>query len=417
MFRPLPRTFARSFTWIRHRPFSLDLKVDNQQLTVPTLNSSFSYQWLRDSCQCPSCVHPSTQQKLHRSSDIPTDIKPAPDGLTATSDGVHVRWIDSHQSFHSFSFLQRYSSSSGLFKFHRDTEKTPWNASSISQAKDLYIPYKELREPSRLLSAITQLTRFGLLFLTGVPIERTSNETCELRKLANTFGELRTTFYGELWDVKNIRNGRNIAYTDRDLGLHMDLLYFQHPPRFQILHCLRNRVVGGTSVFSDGLHVASVLRKSHPADFEVLTTTPVPFHYINDGHHLHYEHPTIELDAHSSLNTPTSTSSELPIKNLSYSPPFQAPLVTSTPVSFYTALSKFAGLLDDPTNHMEYTMREGDAVLFDNRRMLHGRTAFTDVGEGRDDETNRWLKGCYLEADAVLDRGRVLSAKLDRIDT
>lgn len=191
--------------------------------------------------------------------------------------------------------------------------------------------------------------------------------------------------------------------------------YFEHPPRYQILHCLRNRVVGGTSIFVDALHAASLLQKSHPADFDVLAATRVPFHYINDGHHLHYEHPTIELDAH--VSTTNSTTSELPIKYINYSPPFQAPLMNSTPASFYAALGKFAALLDDTTNRMEYTLREGDAVLFDNRRVLHARTAFTDGPTGGreacEGETNRWLRGCYLEADAILDRGRILSSKLD----
>ena len=143
----------------------------------------------------------------------------------------------------------------------------------------------------------------------------------------------------------------------------------------------------------------------------------VPFHYINDGHHLHYEHPTIELDA---LASHDSSAAELPIKHINYSPPFQAPLMSSTPPSFYAALRKFVALLDDTANRLEYTLRERDAVLFDNRRVLHARTAFTDGPpdgrDGRQGETNRWLKGCYLEADAILDRGRMLRAKLDRIN-
>ncbi|KAH0831248.1 hypothetical protein J3R83DRAFT_13862 [Lanmaoa asiatica] len=293
-----------------------------------------------------------------RSSDIPVDVRPVPGGLTTTAGGIHVQWTDGHESFYGTAFLERYSSPSELLKFHRDTEQILWNASSISQAPDLYIPYEELIEPSRLLGAINQLTQYGLLFATGVPHEQTSNDTCELRKLANIFGELRTTFYGELWDVKNVRNSRNIAYTNLDLGLHMDLLYFQHPPRYQILHCLRNRVVGGTSIFVDALCAASLLRKSYPVDFDLLAATRVPFHYINDGHHLHYEHPTIELDsAHSSHNN--SSTSALPIKHINYSPPFQAPLMNSTPTSFYAALGRFVTLLDDTANRMEYTLHEG----------------------------------------------------------
>jgi len=56
-------------------------------------------------------------------------------------------------------------------------------------------------------------------------------------------------------------------------------------------------------------------------------------------------------------------------------------------------------------------------VLFDNRRVLHGRTAFYEkegVEKGEDGVPNRWLKGCYLEADALVDRVRVLRTKLEK---
>lgn len=160
------------------------------------------------------------------------------------------------------------------------------------------------------------------------------------------------------------------------------------------------------------------MRKTHPVDFNTLATTPVPFHYINDGHHLHYEHPTIELaslPAHTATGTPGTDARAPEIKHINYSPPFQAPLLLeSTPPTFYSALGRYATLLDDPANIMDYTLCEGDAVLFDNRRVLHARTSFTDdrPNADLDGETNRWLKGCYLEADAILDRGRVLRTKL-----
>lgn len=145
------------------------------------------------------------------------------------------------------------------------------------------------------------------------------------------------------------------------------------------------------------------MRDTHPDYFNTLTTTPVSFHYVNDGHHLHREHYTIELDTHTGE-----------ISHINYSPPFQAPLPLTTPPEFYPALKEFARLLNDPQNTYEYTLKEGDAVLFDNRRVLHARTAFSDKpGDGgKDGETNRWLKGCYLEADALVDRMRVLRRRL-----
>lgn len=120
---------------------------------------------------------------------------------------------------------------------------------------------------------------------------------------------------------------------------------------------------------------------------------------------------------------------------INWSPPFQAPgvrgaVVTSlsgTPsasdqalaeTELYTALSEFQAHLDDPQFRYEFTMQEGDVVLFDNQRVLHARTAFrdkTDAELKRDEtiitpgEPTRWLKGCYLDGSTVWDRLAVLN--------
>ncbi|KAK7042575.1 glycoside hydrolase family 5 protein [Favolaschia claudopus] len=387
-------------TRIRSRRWSsIARSQDGEGLVVESLGATFPFVWLRDSCLSPDCIHPSTSQKLHRSSDVPRSIRPADDGVEITSDGLRISWADGHKSFFPREFLDRHSSPKRLAEFHADLREKPWDAAQIRKNTDLYVSYESLQKPSGLRVAIDQLCSDGLLFVTGVPNEETSDATCELRKLAATFSQIRDTFYGQVWDVVNLRNSRNIAYTNLDLGLHMDLLYFKNPPKYQILHCLRNRVVGGASLFVDAFHAAEAVRLQDPALFSVLATTLVPFHYINDGHHLHYAHPTIQLS--SSCDA---------IEQINYSPPFQAPLLLNTPPPFYAALARFASLLEDPKRVYEYTLKEGDAVIFDNRRVLHARTAFRDK-EGvdvREDEPNRWLKGCYFEADALLDRGRML---------
>ena len=187
--------------------------------------ATYPFKWLRDSCQCPECVHPSTHQKLHRTTDIPANVRPATNGVQSTEDGVSITWASGHRSSYPSSFLQAYASPASLHQFHHDVEACNWNKEQISSARDLFVPYANLKTPSGLLAATTQLTRYGLLFVTGVPTNETANDTCEARKLAETFGEIRTTMYGKLWDVINVRDSKNIAYTNLDLGLHMDLLY------------------------------------------------------------------------------------------------------------------------------------------------------------------------------------------------
>lgn len=156
----------------------------------------------------------------------------------------------------------------------------------------------------------------------------------------------------------------------------------------------------------DALNVASTLRTSYPSYFDILATTPVSFHYINDGHHLHCDHPTIELGAFPDEH------GVLPIKFVNYSPPFQAPLHVSTPPQFYDALEKFVEILESPENQYGYLLKEGDVVVFDNRRILHARTPFTSKNLGDDGDADRWLKGCYIEEDAVSDRARLLRSKM-----
>lgn len=220
------RRSAFKLTWPRSslRAWS-SLTTNDTSITVHSLNTSFPYVWLRDSCQSSHCIHPSTSQKLHKTSDIPIDIKPIAGGVNVRENGVHIKWTDGHESFFDASFLKRHSSPSELLSFHKDIQQVAWDTSSISGKKDLFIPYQSLQTSSGLVTAITHLSKYGLLFIQDVPNSETADEVCELRKLADLFGHIRPTFYGETWDVKNVRNSRNIAYTNLDLGLHMDLLW------------------------------------------------------------------------------------------------------------------------------------------------------------------------------------------------
>lgn len=170
------------------------------------------------------CLHPSTRQKLHRTPDILSDSQPTSDGIRFTDAGVHVKWASGHDSFYSTEFLDIYSSPSKLHEYHGSIKAEIWDANKLKESANLYVPYESLASPTGLLTAITQLLQYGLLFLTGVPTEETSNETCEIRSLAQTLGELRRTFYGETWDVKAKPGSRNVAYTSIFLGFHMDIL-------------------------------------------------------------------------------------------------------------------------------------------------------------------------------------------------
>lgn len=190
--------------------------------------------------------------------------------------------------------------------------------------------------------------------------------------------------------------------------------YYSHPPRFQGLHCVRNRVHGGESYFVDSFAAAHDFASRHPDHAEYLVKRKIPFGYDNDGHFLSSQHavlPTNVVDRDAAVN---------------WSPPFQAMRKASQRVRgreaaeiaqddsrFFDAIRAWEDILREPQRAYEFTMQEGDLVLFDNRRVLHARRGFRDLTEeerkerGVDvvpGEPTRWLKGCYLDGEVVWDK-------------
>lgn len=145
-----------------------------------------------------------------------------------TTQGIDIIWNDGHASSFDQAFLERHASAFKLMEWHFDQHliEETWTHDSLSNLPNLFIPYSTIiNTSSGFVEAVTQLAKYGLLFISGVPNQETSHDACQLRTLAERFGEIRTTFYGSLWDVVNGNNGgRNIAYTNLELGLHMDLL-------------------------------------------------------------------------------------------------------------------------------------------------------------------------------------------------
>lgn len=417
---------------------SVSLASDGLRLTLPgpePQNHVFPYVWLRDSD--PQLVHPHTRQKIHKSVDIPSNVKPTDAHMSIDGKEVILKWNDEYladglfqwpkSTSFSIDFLRRHADPNEVRAYHHDVSPVLWTRGTLGRSNRLYLEYDNvMNTDDGLLRAVSQLTSYGILFVSGVPSENTSDETAELPKLAERFSPIRDTFYGRTWDVMSRgADSRNAAYTDLDLGLHIDLEYFEHPPRYQILHMLRNRgVTGGASIFSDGLRAAYALKEVDREAFDTLCAEPVAFHYINDGHHLYQEHPTIQLASPGSRGY-DSKRGQPAVQYINYSPPFQAPLPLATARNprFIPALKKFANLLSSDEGLFGCSLEEGTAVIFENRRVLHGRRQFVNASKTRWDQVGeaeegiRWLKGCYIEADGIFDRLNILSDRQQDIDS
>jgi gamma-butyrobetaine dioxygenase len=63
-------------------------------------------------------------------------------------------------------------------------------------------------------------------------------------------------------------------------------------------------------------------------------------------------------------------------------------------------------LLGDARFELRFPLAAGELLMFDNSRIVHGRTAF-DAARGR-----RHLQGCYIDIDEPRSRYRTLSRRL-----
>lgn len=135
--------------------------------------------------------------------------------------------------------------------------------------------------------------------------------------------------------------------------------------------------------------IVEKLKREYPNEYNVLTKVPVKFNYENDGKHYEYLRPTIVESLNDTFN-------------IFYSPPFQGSLHADPALidEFYRSFAIFESLINDEMYLYKYLLKEGDVVLFANRRVLHGREAFDNSGD-------RWLKGTYVLWDDLKNKFRM----------
>ena len=73
--------------------------------------------------------------------------------------------------------------------------------------------------------------------------------------LAERVGPIQETVYGRTWRVESVPQAENIAYTNHELELHTDILYYEASPGIQLLHCIRQATQGGENTFADAFQV------------------------------------------------------------------------------------------------------------------------------------------------------------------
>jgi gamma-butyrobetaine dioxygenase len=375
-----------------------NVQMAPRHLTVVWKNgcqASYHYVWLRHNCPCAKCVQPHSGQKLIQFHHIPSALRARYAKIKEESDILEVEWPDGHVSSFGGQFLRLYNYGKEARSRRRERWGGPsrktWTPETLVQAPHLQLSYSEvLNTDQGLLNLLEQLHRYGIAIIKNVP-----TQLGEISKVAERVGPIRDSIYGRVWDVKSLDEPNNIAYSSVALPLHMDLMYYELPPGFQFLHCLVNKASGGSNIFIDGFKVAELMREEMEERFQLLTRARVTYHYCHPPNHwLRQRRPVIELDSETG-----------DLKYINFAPAFEGPLDLDFDEvdTFYESFRKFTKMIEDANFHFWRMPEEGDLVVFDNRRVLHARTAFTG---------DRHLQGTYVDRDALDDTFRCLHHKL-----
>jgi gamma-butyrobetaine dioxygenase len=359
----------------------LELVAGGRPLRFPAV-------WLRDNCPCRQCLDPGTGQKLRDVTGIPNGL-----AITLVQDAGESVLVTFGPGQHRSVFSRTWLAAHALDADGANDGDSANNGDGDGRTEDdkeLWLP-ADLDLPamswSRYLAggktrALEAVLRLGFVLLRDVPAE-----PGRVLDVAASFGYVRETNYGRLFDVRVEPAPGNLAYTSRAIRPHTDNPYRDPAPTVQLLHCLRAAGEGGDTGLVDGFAAAAELRAADAESFATLARTPVSFGYVDKETELRACLPLIQLSPRGRVRGVRFNNRSMRPLRGSY----------AEVTAFYAAYRRWAELLARPERRLDLRLTPGDCLVFDNTRVLHARTAFS-VSAG---SPGRHLQGCYADLDGL----------------
>jgi gamma-butyrobetaine dioxygenase len=345
--------------------------------------SNFNYLWLRDNC--PTAHDKDSRHRMFNILNVSENIK-AKDFKINDDGKLVIQWSEgNHTSYYDPKWLrencytlknkQKYISPYEL-----------WNSSLQNDLNSINVEHDEIISSDQGLIKWLEILHYkGIAIVKNTPIKKES-----AFPVLNRISHTRETFFKTPFEVINVPKPNNSAYSAHALRNHMDLPWFETPPGYQFLHCLINSAKGGDSSAVDGFAVADYLRKNEKEIFKTLVSVSLKFRDKD------YTQESIRGFHASAI----SLTKDNDYNDIRFSVATMDALDCHPDImdKVYKAHHKFGNLLHDDRFQIKFRLNPGDIFSFNNRRVLHGRTAF-DPNSG-----HRHLQGYYIDRDEILGR-------------
>lgn len=396
----------------------------------------------------------------HITQNIPdkVDYPPSPSGSLHPRGGIYsvsdrnqrgymlqIGWKSGEKSYYDLDWLSRFAIDHVDLKDNHPTSKVTKRLAigAINNPNCVTIPtfdYHQVMKNERnsLFQTLHMIMKHGAVLVQNAPPGANESTVADLGKLISGSGKLsHGSLYGDVFHVKAVSDPNNIAFTSVALPPHQDLVYYESKPFLQLLHCAQNALVDdrpgkrGESTLIDAMAAVEELRQLAPKLFQTLLDIEATFCKQRQGADMVSAKPHI-------VTSPYDQS----VVAVNWAPPFEGPL--QLPISKVKNPNKEENsqeqLMDDyflayqamecilnkhslSTNSVlpktlekqlqsyakkytwEYALRDGEILVFNNQRMLHGRRAFSMSGGMRKE---RHLIGCYTDAMDTISHYRIL---------
>ncbi|MFT7674277.1 MAG: gamma-butyrobetaine dioxygenase [Gammaproteobacteria bacterium] len=319
---------------------------------------------LRHQCECSLCGTSLNGVRTIRIHHIPENINPSE--VSHTNSEVKLVWsTDGHES----SYLARWLRCHCYSDSERHSRKhvpTLWDA-SISDS----IPTANFEEaranPKARLALLEAVCDFGFCKIINAPTD--ANQSKQLIEL---IGSQRQSHYGT-YNLAKKKAIDNVGDTTNALDPHIDETYRLSHVGITVFQVLNPSSNGGDSTLVDGFEAARRLREYSPEDFKLLTELAITNHRFDraqsgdrDPRWYISRLPLIRLDSDSEVCGIHFNERQIA--------PLDLPADKIGPC--YRALRKIFETLYDPALRLTFKLKAGDGLIFNNQRILHGRTSF-----------------------------------------
>ncbi len=332
----------------------------------PDRHADFHFRWLRHNCAGDH--HPITGERTIDSAELPDQLAIVDAGI---DDGVlRVRWAhDGRVSRYPLTWLHRNAYAVGRVAVPRPPSEVASLELDGTRGPEA-VGDQLLERVARHGAALVRRDRADPEAETEAWIA--ALESRGLRVIGTPFGrvaDLRT-------DDATQANPAPLGDTDAAIGLHTDQPFLDDPPRYQLLHGIRNADRGGDMILADGEAAFRYLASLDVEAADLLRRTPLRFHRKQR----HFEREVISPIV-------TIRDGRIRIRSSYFTTaPHQIPF--DRMAALYRAHDRFTRIVRDPRHHFAFRIRAGDLLVYDNHRMLNGRAAF--VGP-------RWIRGVSFD--------------------